>query len=99
MLPALPTGIARTSGRPPEVVADLERRGLLAVDAERVDRVDERDRMVVLLGERADDAERRVEVAVDRDDPGAGDDRLEELARRDLAARQDDDDLEAGCAP
>ena len=82
-----------------EVVADLEGGGLLAVEAERVDRVDQRHRVVVLLGERADDPERLVEVAVDGDDPGAGDQRLEQLADRDLALRQDDDDLEPGGAP
>ena len=45
-------------GRPAEVVADLERAGLLALESERVDRVHEGDRMVVLLGERPDDAQR-----------------------------------------
>ena len=42
-------------GRPAEVVADLEGGGLLALEAERVDRVDQGDRVVVLLGQRADD--------------------------------------------
>ena len=65
-----------------EVVADLERGRLLAVEAERVDRVDQGDRVVVLLGQPADDVERLVEVAVDGDDPGAGDERLEQLAER-----------------
>ncbi len=83
-------------GRPAEVVADLERGRLLAGQAVRVDRVHERDRVVVAGGQLAHDPERRVEVAVDRDDPGPGDERLEELAHRDLAARQDDDDLEPG---
>ena len=84
-------GVADRDGqdvrRPAEVVADLERGGLLALEAERVDRVDEGHRVVVLLGERADDRERLVEVAVDGDDPGAGHQRLEQLARRDLALR------------
>ena len=52
--------------------------------------------MVVLFGERPDDAERLVEVAVDGHDPRAGDQRLEQLADRDLALRQDDDDLHPG---
>ena len=72
-------------GRAAEVVADLEGGGLLALEAERVDRVDQRDRVVVLLGEGADDPERLVEVAVDGDDPGPGDQRLEQLADGDLA--------------
>ena len=52
--------------------------------------------MVVLLGQRPDDPQRGVEVAVDRDDPRPGDERLEELAHGDLALRQDHDDLEPG---
>ena len=51
--------------RPAQVVADLEGGRLLALEPERVDRVDERDRVVVLLRERADDAQRVVEVAAD----------------------------------
>ena len=50
---------------------------------------------VGVVGELADDAQRLVEAAVDRDDPGAGDLRLEQLAGGDPAARQDDHDLEA----
>ncbi len=51
------------------------------------------------LGELADDAQRVVEVAVHRHHPGAGGLRLEQLAGRDLAPRQDDHDLDAGrCA-
>ena len=91
MLPALPTGMARIVGRAAQVVADLEGGGLLALEAERVDRVDQGDRMVVLLGERADDPERVVEVAVDRHHPRPGDQRLEQLADGDLALGQDDD--------
>ena len=52
--------------------------------------------MVVLLGQPADDVQRLVEVAVDGHDPGAGDERLEQLAEGDLALGQDDDDLQAG---
>ena len=96
MLPALPTGMASTSGARPRSSQISKARGLLALEAERVDRVDQRDRVVVLLGQRPDDPERLVEVAVDGDDPRAGDERLEQLADRDLARRQDDDDLEPG---
>ena len=53
MLPALPTG-AVDVGRVAEGVDDLEGRGLLALDAGRVDLVDELDR--VGLGELAGDA-------------------------------------------
>ena len=45
--------------------------------------------MVVLLGQAPDDVERLVEVAVDGDDPGAGDERGDELAEGDLALGQD----------
>jgi hypothetical protein len=55
--------------------------------------------MVVLLGQGTDDAKRLVEVAVDSDDSRACDKCLEELAEGDLAAWQDDDDLESGPAP
>ena len=96
MLPALPTGMARIVRGAAKVVADLERGRLLAFEAERVDRVDHRDRVVVLLGESPDDRERLVEVAVDGDDPGPGDQRLEQLADRDLALGQHHDHLHAG---
>ena len=93
-------GIADRDGqdlrRPAQVVADLEGSRLLALEAERVDRVDQGDRVVVLLGERTHDPERLVEVAVDRHDSCPGDQRLEQLADGDLALGQDDDDLHAG---
>src|SRR5439155_8105401 len=75
-------------GRPAEVVADLERGRLLAGQPVRVDRVHEPDRAVrgTRLGERADDAEGVVEVAVDRDEARAGDDCLVELAGGGLAS-------------
>ncbi len=85
MLPAFPTGIARTSGGPAEVVADLECGRLLALEPVRVDRVDEGDRVVRPLGQLADDPQGRVEVAVDGHDPRARDEGLEELADRDPA--------------
>ena len=67
-------GVADRDGqhvrRATEVVADLEGGGLLALEAERVDRVDQGHRVVFLFGERAHDRERLVEVAVDGDRPG-----------------------------
>ena len=96
MFPALPTGIARISGAPPELVADLEGGRLLPVEAEGVDRVDQRDGMLVLLGQGPDDAQGVVEVALDRDDPRAGGEGLEQLAERGLAAWQHHDHLEPG---
>ncbi len=61
MLPALPTGMQWTSGASPSSVDDLEGSGLLALDAERVDGVDDGDRRA--LAELADDRQRVVEVA------------------------------------
>ena len=87
MLPALPTGIASAAGRLAQLVDHLERGGLLALDPVRVDRVDELDR--VLLRELADERERVVEVAADRDHPRAVHQRLGELADRDLALGHD----------
>ena len=46
MLPALPTGIASASGRLAELLDDLERGRLLALDPVGVDRVDELDRVL-----------------------------------------------------
>ena len=84
-------------GRPPQVLADLERGGLLALEPVRVDRVDERDRVLgpAPVSSRTI-AQRLVEVAVDGEHPRAGGLRLEQLAGRDLALGQDDDDLEPG---
>ena len=76
-----------------EGVDDLERRGLLPLDAGRVDRVDELDR--VGLVELAGDGEAVVEVALDLQDPGAVGDRLAQLAHGDLAVRDEDDALHA----
>ena len=66
-----------------EHVEDLERRGLLALDAERVDAVDERDGVV--LGQVAAQVEAVVEVALDLQQLRAVHERLGELAERDLA--------------
>ena len=76
-------------GGSPKVIADFEGSGLLTVEAERIDRIDERDRVVVLLGKGPDDTQRLVEITVDRDDLCPGDQGLEELADRDLALGQD----------
>ena len=52
--------------------------------------------MVVLFGQAADDVQGLVEVAIDGDDLRPGDERLEQLAERDLALGQDDDDVQPG---
>ena len=94
-VPRVPDRDREDLGGTAEIVADLEGAGLLALEPVRVDRVHDGDRVVVLLAEGADDVERLVEVPVDRDDPRADDERLEELAEGDLPLREDDDDLEA----
>ena len=71
-----------------ELLDHLEGRGLLALDPVRVDRVHELDR--VLLRKLADEGERVVEVASDRDHARAVHQRLGELADRDLALGDDD---------
>jgi len=76
--------MARIPGRG-QVVADLERGGGLPVDAVRVDRIDQRDRMVPLLGHLANDPQRVVEVAIHGDNPRSGGHRLDQLAECDLA--------------
>ena len=88
MLPAFPTGMQCAVGRVAERVDDLERGGLLPLDADRVDRVDDLD--AGTLPELAHDVERDVEVAVDRHDPRAVDERLRELPERDLAGGEHD---------
>ena len=65
MLPALPTGMQSASSSPAERFDELERAGLLSLDPEVVDRVDQRDRVAV--GELADELQRLVEVAAQRD--------------------------------
>ncbi len=96
MLPALPTGMARMSGARPRssqtskaaVFWPSRRNGLTELTSVTG--------WSSCSASAADDREGLVEVAVDGDDPGARDERLEQLADRDLALRQDDDDLEAG---
>ena len=87
MLPALPTGQAVDVGRVAEDVDDLEGGGLLPLDPGRVDRVDQRDRVV--LGQLAGEVEAVVEVAVDLQQLGAVHERLGQLAERDLALRHE----------
>ena len=87
-MPALPTGM-HSASISPELVEDLERRGLLALQPERVDRVHERDRAP--LRELAHELERLVEVAAQRDHARAVHQRLGELARGDLALGDDHD--------
>src|SRR6478735_6353088 len=77
-----------------ERVDDLEARGLLALDACRVDRVDELDG--VGLGELACEGQAVVEVAVDLQQRGPVGDRLAQLAHRDLAVGHEDAARHAG---
>ena len=86
MLPALPTG-TKSASSAPELVEDLERRRLLALEPERVDRVDERDRMA--LPQLADELS-ALSNCRHRDHPGAVDEGLGELAEGDLALGHDD---------
>ena len=77
-----------------QIIADLERGGFLAGEAMRVHRVHQRH-VAGLPDELADDAQRVVEIPLDRNDASARNERLEELAGRDLALGQDDDAFEA----
>src|SRR4051794_27574011 len=81
-------------GRVTERLDDLERRGLLALDAEGVDRV--HDRHAVDVAECTHDVEGLVEVPADLDDLRAVDERLRELAERDLALGDHDTTGDAG---
>ena len=98
MLPALPTGMQCDVGRVAEHVDDLERGGLLPLDAERVDRVDDRRRRPRSPSSRTI-VERVVEVAADRHDPRAVDERLRELAQRDVPLGDHDRARSARRAP
>ena len=77
-----------------ELVDDLERGGLLALEPERVDGVDERDRMA--RGQLAHERERLVEVAAQRDHARAVHQRLGQLAGGDLAVGHDHGARQAG---
>src|ERR671936_2452554 len=69
--------------RPTQLLDDLERRRLLSLDAEGVDRIDERN--AGLLGDLSDHLKRSVEGAADKNDVGAVRDRLRQLAGRNAA--------------
>ncbi len=75
-------------------VDHLEGAGLLALDAERVDRVDDRQRSP--LTQLSDDPEGVVEVAADLEDAGAVDQGLGELAEGDVAVGDQHGAGEAG---
>ncbi len=75
-------------GRVAERVAHLEGGGLLAVDAVGVDRVDQRRRVV--LRQRAAQVEAVVEVALHLQQLRAVNERLRQLAERDLALGHED---------
>ena len=87
-VPGVPHRDRVHGGRVAEHVDDLERGGLLSLDAHRVHRVDHLDARA--FPELAHDLERAVEVAVHRHDPRAVDERLRELPERDLALRDHD---------
>jgi len=70
-----------------ELLEDLERSGLLSLDPEVVDGVDERHRVPVR--ELADELQRLVEVAPQRHHPRPVHQRLRELAGGDLALGND----------
>ena len=93
MLPALPTGM-HSCVELVQRLDQLEGGGLLALQAQRVDRVDQRDR--VAAGELAHELERLVEVAAQGDDARAVHERLGELAGGDLALRHDHRAAQAG---
>ena len=76
-------------GRLAERVDDLERCGLLTLQAHRVDRVDQRDG--VLVGQGARQLQALVEAAAHLDDLGAVHDGLRHLAGGDLAVRDEHD--------
>ena len=96
MLPALPTGIARTSGGPPRSSQTSKAAVFWPSSRYGLTELTSVIGCVVLLGKLADDRQGGIEVAADGEDLRPGGLRLEELAGGDLAGRQDDDDLEAG---
>jgi hypothetical protein len=79
---------------PVELLHDLDGDGLLPLDAQAVHRVREVD--ALFLGEPLDDRHAAVEVGVEREHERAVRERLHELRRRDLAARQETDRRDAG---
>ena len=81
-------------GRVAEDIDDLEGGGLLALDAEGIDGIDDGDGLG--LADLADEPQGIVEIAVDGDDVGAVHEGLGELAHRDFAGGQQDDAGDAG---
>ena len=94
VLPPPPYGSVSTSGNPPELLEDLERRGLLSLDAVRVRRVD--DHVSLLRAELLGPRERIREGAVDLDDAAADGPHLDELRARRCACGDEDHRLEPG---
>ena len=83
MLPALPTGRQWMSGASPSA-STISKAAVFCPSTGRVDRVDQRDRIVG--DEFAGQLQAVVEVALDLQQPGAVHERLRQLAHRDLAA-------------
>jgi hypothetical protein len=77
-----------------EDVDHLERGGLLPLEADPVDRVDQRHR--IALGGREGERQAFVEAAVDLQDASPVGHRLAELADGDLALRNEDGAAQAG---
>jgi hypothetical protein len=80
--------------RPTEEVADLERGGLLSLQSERVDAVDQRHR--IPCGKVACELQRCVEVRVDLEHARAVHERGRHLPHRDLAPGDEDGAREPG---
>ena len=72
-----------------QLVDHFERRSLLTLDPVRIDRIDERNR--VLMGKLAGEFQAVVEVSVDLHHLGAMHDCLSELAGCDPASREEHD--------
>ena len=93
-VPTAAVGKREHVGRRPQVLKDLERSGLLTLDAVRVERVDEHE--LVVPGELLCRVERLVEAAADLEQPGAGGDRLKQLRRGDAAGGDEHDRTQSG---
>ena len=93
-VPAAAVGKREHVRRRAQLLDDLERSGLLPLDAVRVERVDEHE--LVVPGELLCRVERLVEAAADLEQPRAGGDRLEELRCGDAACRDEHDRTQAG---
>ncbi len=96
MLPPLPTGSASQSGAPPSCSMTSNARGLLALQPERVDRVQQRERAA--LDQLPHHLQGVVEVALDRRPPGRRRSAPGPASAGDRALGQDDDQPDAGPA-